>query len=135
MKNLVTAKWLKDNLSNEKLVIVDCRFNLMDKEYGKRSYEEGHIEGSVRVDLETELSAPVKKHGGRHPLPTDEQLKEIRTRLGLRNENTDELPGEQKIRLYINKAPGDFIVEPMKTQIANIKRIFPEELCSEIIFY
>ena len=64
MKNLVTAKWLKDNLSNEKLVIVDCRFNLMDKEYGKRSYEEGHIEGSVRVDLETELSAPVKKHGG-----------------------------------------------------------------------
>jgi archaellum component FlaC len=66
---------------------------------------------------------------------TDEQLKEIRTRLGLRNENTDELPGEQKIRLYINKAPGDFIVEPMKTQIANIKRIFPEELCSEIIFY
>jgi thiosulfate/3-mercaptopyruvate sulfurtransferase len=87
MKNLVTAKWLKDNLSNEKLVIVDCRFNLMDKEYGKRSYEEGHIEGSVRVDLETELSAPVKKHGGRHPLPTDEQLKETFENIGISDDS------------------------------------------------
>ena len=39
MSNLVNVKWLIDNLNNEKLVIVDCRFNLMDKEYGKRSYE------------------------------------------------------------------------------------------------
>ena len=66
---------------------------------------------------------------------TEDQLKEIRTRLGLINDKSDELPGQQKIRLYINKAPGDFIVEPMKSQIANIKRIFPEEICSEIVFY
>ena len=87
MKNLVTAKWLKDNLSNEKLVIVDCRFNLMDKEYGKRSYEEGHIEGSVRVDLETALSAPVKEHGGRHPFPTKEQLKETFENIGISDDS------------------------------------------------
>lgn len=66
---------------------------------------------------------------------TEDQLKEIRTRLGLRNENSSELPGEQKIRLYINKVPGEFIVEPMKSQIANIKRIFPDEICSEVIYY
>ena len=66
---------------------------------------------------------------------TEDQLKEIRTRLGLINDKSSELPGQQKIRLYINKAPGEFIVEPMKSQIANIKRIFPEEICSEIIYY
>ena len=42
MTNLVNAKWLKENLNNENLVIVDCRFDLMDKEYGKRSYEKNH---------------------------------------------------------------------------------------------
>ena len=66
---------------------------------------------------------------------TEDQLKEIRTRLGLINEKSDELPGQQKIRLYINKTPGEFIVEPMKSQIANIKRIFPDEICSEIVYY
>ena len=49
MSNIVNAKWLKENLNNEKLVIVDCRFSLMDKEYGKRSYESSHIKGALRV--------------------------------------------------------------------------------------
>ena len=70
MSNLVNVKWLIDNLNNEKLVIVDCRFNLIDKEYGKRSYEEGHIKGAKRVDIERELSSVVKVHGGRHPIPS-----------------------------------------------------------------
>ena len=38
MNNLVSAKWLKDNIDNENIVIIDCRFNLMDKEYGKKAY-------------------------------------------------------------------------------------------------
>ncbi|EPZ62172.1 hypothetical protein H477_5578 [[Clostridium] sordellii ATCC 9714] len=36
MTNLVNAKWLKENLDNKNLVIVDCRFDLMNKEYGKK---------------------------------------------------------------------------------------------------
>ena len=43
MSNIVNANWLKENLNNEKLVIVDCRFDLMDKNYGKNSYEKSHI--------------------------------------------------------------------------------------------
>ena len=31
MNNLVSAKWLKDNINDKNIVIVDCRFNLMDK--------------------------------------------------------------------------------------------------------
>lgn len=87
MSNMVNAKWLKENLNNDKLVIVDCRFSLMDKEYGKRSYDESHIEGAVRVDIETELSAPVKEHGGRHPLPSSEELKTTFENIGINNDS------------------------------------------------
>lgn len=87
MKNIVSASWLKDNLNNERLVIVDCRFNLMDKEYGKRSYEEGHIEKAVRVDIEKDLSSEVKEFGGRHPLPKIDELKETFESIGISNDS------------------------------------------------
>lgn len=87
MSNIVNSKWLKENLNNDKLVIVDCRFSLMDKKYGKRSYDESHIEGAVRVDIETELSSPVKKHGGRHPLPSLDKLKTTFENIGINNDS------------------------------------------------
>ncbi len=87
MTNLVNGSWLKENLNNEKLVIVDCRFDLMDKQYGKRSYDEGHIKGAVRVDLETELSSEVKEHGGRHPIPNIEELKNTFENIGISNDS------------------------------------------------
>ena len=83
MNNLVSAKWLKDNINDKNIVIVDCRFNLMDKEYGKKSYEKGHIKGAKRVDIETELSSIVKKHGGRHPLPSVKELKNTFENIGM----------------------------------------------------
>ena len=87
MNNLVSAKWLKDNINNKNIVIVDCRFNLMDKEYGKNSYENGHIKGAKRVDIETELSSIVKKHGGRHPLPNEKELKNTFENIGISNDS------------------------------------------------
>lgn len=87
MKNLVTYQWLKEHLNDENLVILDCRFNLMDKEYGKKSYEKSHIKGAKRVDIETQLSASVKEHGGRHPLPSVEELKETFENLGINNDS------------------------------------------------
>ena len=87
MSNFISAKWLKENLNNNKLVIVDCRFSLMDKDYGKKSYEKCHIKGAVRVDIETELSAPVTKHGGRHPLPDINELKCTFEKIGISNDS------------------------------------------------
>ena len=87
MLNFINAKWLKENLNNDKLVIVDCRFSLMDKDYGKKSYEKCHIKGAVRVDIETELSAPVTKHGGRHPLPDINDLKCTFEKIGISNDS------------------------------------------------
>ena len=87
MSNIVNANWLKENLNNEKLVIVDCRFDLMDKNYGKNSYEKFHIENAVRVDIETQLSAPVTTHGGRHHLPSIEDLKSTFENIGISNDS------------------------------------------------
>lgn len=87
MSNIVSPKWIIENSNNDKLVIIDCRFSLMDKNYGKNSYEKAHIKGSVRVDIETELSTLVKEHGGRHPLPSVEQLKNTFENLGISNDS------------------------------------------------
>ena len=87
MSNVVNVQWLKENFNNEKLVLVDCRFSLMDKEYGKRSYDECHIKGAIRVDIETQLSSPVTTHGGRHPLPTVEELKETLENIGISDDS------------------------------------------------
>ncbi len=50
-------------------VIFDCRFSLADSSEGKALYLEGHIPGAFYLGLEPDLSAPVSRHGGRHPLP------------------------------------------------------------------
>jgi thiosulfate/3-mercaptopyruvate sulfurtransferase len=38
-------------------------------EAGRLAYAAGHLPGAVYLDLERDLSAPVGRHGGRHPLP------------------------------------------------------------------
>lgn len=76
MNNLhvVSANWLHENLYDSQVVIVDCRFSLMEPDFGRKQYQENHIEGAYYLDLNLDLSSPVQKHGGRHPLPDFEQL-------------------------------------------------------------
>ncbi|WP_092925340.1 sulfurtransferase [Romboutsia hominis] len=85
MTNLVSPNWLKENMDNKDLVIVDCRFDLIDKEYGKKSYNESHIKNAVRVDIENQLSSEVKIHGGRHPLPSVDDLVNTFKSIGIDN--------------------------------------------------
>ena len=65
--SLVSASDLQDCL--EDVVVVDCRFSLMDPGAGARAHAEGHIPGAHYLHLERDLSGPVGEHGGRHPLP------------------------------------------------------------------
>lgn len=46
MKNFVSPEWLFENLNNKDIVIVDCRADLFDRDYGRRVYEESHIKGA-----------------------------------------------------------------------------------------
>lgn len=87
MINLISPKELLDNIDYKNLVLVDCRFSLMDKEYSKKCYEKEHIQGARRIDLETELASIAKEHGGRHPLPSVDSLKDTFDNLGINNDS------------------------------------------------
>ncbi|WP_078432155.1 sulfurtransferase [Metabacillus halosaccharovorans] len=75
MKYVVNKEWLNEQLQNGQVKIVDCRFELGNSLKGEKLYQESHIPGAVYFDLEKQLSAPVAKHGGRHPLPDINQFK------------------------------------------------------------
>jgi thiosulfate/3-mercaptopyruvate sulfurtransferase len=79
VEHIVSMRWLLARLYEQDLTIVDCRFLLSDAEAGRRSYSEGYIPGAVYMDLERDLSAPVGRHGGRHPLP---DVGELAAKLG-----------------------------------------------------
>jgi thiosulfate/3-mercaptopyruvate sulfurtransferase len=88
MSNFVTPGWLNEHLNDENLVIVDCRADLFDKEYGRRKYEEGHIRGAFFLDVKKDLAADPKEHGGRSPLPELETLREKLEGIGISNDKT-----------------------------------------------
>jgi thiosulfate/3-mercaptopyruvate sulfurtransferase len=43
-------------LDPEHTVILDCRFQLTDPEYGSHAYEAGHIPGALYLNLDYHLS-------------------------------------------------------------------------------
>lgn len=70
---LISAKELLERLDTPGagtiLRLIDARFELMDPAYGKAAYARGTIPGAVHLDLDEDMSSPVQRHGGRHPLP------------------------------------------------------------------
>ncbi|MFC4546341.1 sulfurtransferase [Paenactinomyces guangxiensis] len=66
--------WVAKHLNDPRLCLIDCRFALGDPEAGRRAYRQGHLPGALYLDLEKDLSGPVREHGGRHPLPDIEIL-------------------------------------------------------------
>lgn len=86
MKNFVTTEWLAKHLDDKNMVVVDCRSDLIDLNYGRDVYNKGHIKGAVFVDLKKELCEPVKEHGGRSPLPSLDKIKSVVERLGISND-------------------------------------------------
>ncbi|MBP2028204.1 thiosulfate/3-mercaptopyruvate sulfurtransferase [Acetoanaerobium pronyense] len=67
MKNFITSVELKESFNQH--IILDCRYDLSDSNFGHMSYLKSHIKNSHYFDLEKDLSREVEKHGGRHPLP------------------------------------------------------------------
>lgn len=65
----ISPEALQAQLGSPHLRVVDVRSSLADHEAGRRAYRAGHLPGAVFLDLETDLSAPLGAHGGRHPLP------------------------------------------------------------------
>jgi thiosulfate/3-mercaptopyruvate sulfurtransferase len=72
---LISAPELTSLMTSQKpLMVFDCSFELMQPTSGDSQYQQAHIPGAVRADLDRHLSAikgaPDAASGGRHPLPS-----------------------------------------------------------------
>jgi thiosulfate/3-mercaptopyruvate sulfurtransferase len=74
MPHSVTAAWLYEHVEDPQVAIADCRFSLANPQLGRQQYQTSHIPGACYLDLNLDLSSPVGKHGGRHPLPNPTEL-------------------------------------------------------------
>jgi thiosulfate/3-mercaptopyruvate sulfurtransferase len=70
---LITASELAARIDDPKVVIVDCRHDLMNLDAGRASYAAGHIRNAVFGDMENARSGAKRgadgQFRGRHPLP------------------------------------------------------------------
>jgi thiosulfate/3-mercaptopyruvate sulfurtransferase len=89
---VVSADWLAEHLSDPQVIVVDCRFSLMEPAVGQQQYEVSHIPGAFYLDLNQDLSSPVGQHGGRHPLPDPQQFVEKMTAIGVRSAEPGQTP-------------------------------------------
>jgi len=56
-------------MAGDRLVLLDCGFDLVDTGAGERAYREGHLPGARYVHLDRDLSGSKTGRNGRHPLP------------------------------------------------------------------
>lgn len=88
MKTMITVDALREALAaGGDVVLLDCRFDLTDKDYGRRAYEAGHIPGAYRVDFEKDLTEPGGAFGGNHPFLTPEAFGHLLERFGVKEES------------------------------------------------
>lgn len=101
---LIDCAALAALLQDPHTLLVDCRSDLLDHQWGQRQYEAGHLPGAVFANLGTDLSAPVSADSGRHPLPQAAQFAALLSSWGV-NEHTrivayDQGPGPYAARLW-----------------------------------
>ena len=83
---LITASELLDRVDDPDLVVVDCRWYLVEPEKGRQEYLAGHIPGAVYASLDTDLAGTGGP--GRHPLPTPESFAATCERFGIDGSTT-----------------------------------------------
>jgi thiosulfate/3-mercaptopyruvate sulfurtransferase len=82
---LIDAAALRELAGRPDVAVIDCRFDLINPEGGRRAYLKGHIPGARYADLNKDLSAPVSPNSGRHPLPLPKDFAATLGRLGIGN--------------------------------------------------
>ena len=102
--DLIRVDELKPLIGKENLVLLDCRFYLMEKDKGRQEYLQGHIPGAYYMDTNLDLSSPVIKGvTGRHPLPHPEVISSTFTSAGI-NANSQVVCYDQSAGTYASRA-------------------------------
>lgn len=83
LANLITPLELASRLDDPELLILDCRFDLAQPDWGYMQYQTSHIPGAFYLDLNRDLSSPVTAQSGRHPLPDVNTLTTKLNQMGL----------------------------------------------------
>lgn len=89
MSPLVACDWLEPRLGDPAVVVLDCRFDLLDPAAAAVRFREGHIPGAAHADLGRDLSGRggARPNGrGRHPLPARDAFGAAMRRLGVRED-------------------------------------------------
>ncbi|SDZ83839.1 sulfurtransferase [Microbulbifer marinus] len=82
-KAVIEVSELADMAPAADLVILDCRYDLADPDAGARAFAEGHIPGAHHASLHRDLSGPLGRYGGRHPLPHPEDFQQFARACGI----------------------------------------------------
>ena len=79
---LIDVPTLRAWLSEGRVSVFDCRFDLASAARGRECWLEGHIPGAHHADLDQDLAGPVTAGSGRHPLPTPAAFADFLARSG-----------------------------------------------------
>jgi thiosulfate/3-mercaptopyruvate sulfurtransferase len=82
---LVDSTWLKANLGNPNVVVVDTRWYLLNPTQGHTEYLASHIAGAIYLSIDHDLSAEAWDGPGRHPLPKPERFVATMSQAGIDN--------------------------------------------------
>ncbi len=85
---LITVQELhKAIVENQKLIIIDSRYDLMNDAYGDQAYATSRIANALRIDLGIDLCDEITLQTGRHPLKSREDLEALMQDLGINNDS------------------------------------------------
>ncbi|MBG7621292.1 sulfurtransferase [Herbaspirillum sp. AP02] len=89
-QTLISASDLKARAQYLNLVLVDCRHDLANPDFGRQAYAAGHLPDARFAHLDELLSGPktdaAGRFHGRHPLPDRQQFVQAMRALGINND-------------------------------------------------
>jgi len=82
---LIEPMALAKIISDEGVVVFDCRHRLTDPSYGREQFLLGHLPGAIFASIDDHLSGIPTGDNGRHPLPRVDALRLFFERNGVSN--------------------------------------------------
>ncbi|MBE0687093.1 MAG: sulfurtransferase [Anaerolineaceae bacterium] len=70
-------------LDDPNLIVIDCRFDLLNPAWGYQDYLKNHIPNAIYADLDKNLSRSITEETGRHPLPESDKFIETCSNWGI----------------------------------------------------